>query len=328
VVTSVASSATFDGAEALVLKVGYVGSERRFLAATRAALFEVNAAGVQRRLYTFDFINGAARFPGVAAVGNYVYFTDDKRDKSGVPVDSVVVRRIDLTSPVIAPEVVTSLTGGDLRLDPHGETFASAFQFQHPRGVAPAFDGGLYVADDRRHAVYHLAPDASGQVGPNSVVTRILGSGVDTMVLGLGQTAPGLMMAVRAPGELAVAADGTLFVTTADWSTAYASITTYDPISDTARTMVLDKTTRLKQIELAVQGFSLAPLRGDTALVSYASSAYRVATPLSSQFAPTRIVTFDDQGASVTDTNAGTVEAYQWLNPAHTECRLIALRHR
>jgi hypothetical protein len=67
-------------------------------------------------------------------------------------------------------------------------------------------------------------------------------------------------MAVRAPGELAVAPDGTLLVTTANWSTAYASIVAFDPVTNTARTMVLDRTTRLKQIDLAVQDGSLAPV--------------------------------------------------------------------
>jgi RHS repeat-associated protein len=312
------------------LKVAYVNGERRFLAATRSGLYEVNSAGNQRLVHTFQTVlNDTTRLAGLAGVGKYAYFTEDLRPTSSVTmVDAVAVRRVDLTVAGAAAEDITPSFGGDLRLDPHGETTASGFQFLHPRGVAPAFDGGLYVADDRRHAVYHLAPDATGQVGPTSVVTRVLGSGVDTTVTGLGEGFPGPLMPLRAPGELAVSPDGTLFVTTSDWSINFASIVTFDPVSNTARTLVIDKTSARKQVELAVQGASIGPVSADSFVLAYNSSLYRLAAPLSSQFDPTRTLVFDSQGATVTDTTADTIEQYHWVDAAAIESHLVSLKQR
>jgi RHS repeat-associated protein len=326
----VAPGAGFGGETAVVLKVIHIGSERRFLAASRFALFEIDASGTERLLYTFDAASGVVpRFPGVAGVGPFAYFTEDTRalsPSSSTAVDSVQVKRIDLTAPTVTVEAITALSEGDLRLDPHGETLAADFQFQHPRGLAPALDGGLYVADDRRHAVYHLAPDATGQVGGASVVTRVLGSGLDTMIPGLGQSAPGLQMALRAPGELAVAADGTLLVTTANWA-GFAALTAFDPVADTAKTVVLEMR-NVRQIGVSFDQASLAPVGGSTVLTAYAGAIYRISAPLSSQFAPTRTLVFTDQGATVTDAGADTLESYSWLNGARTEGHLTALRQR
>lgn len=328
--STVAPTARFGGGSAISLKVTRVQGEQRFLAATRRALFEINAAGQERQLLAFaNVLNDSTRFAGVAGVGRYAYFTEDLRAKDAVTmVDAVAVRRIDLTNPGATAEDITASSGGDLRLDPHGEVVAAGFQFLHPRGLAAALDGGLYVADDRRHAVYHLAPDSSGQVGPSSVVTRVLGSGSDTAVTGIGQSFPGLVMPLRAPGELAVAPDGTLFVTTSDWSLNFAAVVAFDPIADSAHTVTLDKTSRQKQMELGVQGASLAPLTGDTALVAYNSAVYRLATPLSSEFEPTRTLTFSETGATVVDTLADSIEQYGWVSGAATEGHLIALRQR
>ena len=298
------------------LAITYVNGERVFLIETPNRLYESRTDGTSRQLLTL--VTGPAGLrPGLAAVGRFAYVTSD-RLSSGA--DAQVIRRVDLADPERAVVTITSAGGGDLSLDPHGEVRAQDFWFIHPRGLAPAFDGGLYVSDDRRHAVYHLAPDENGEVGPNSLVTRVLGSGLDTMTVGLGRKLPALQMPLRAPEMLSTSADGIVYVTSA----TVGGVMAFDPLEKSARWLAFDRNSALRNVEVNLQFSSLAPLGSDRILTATNDSIYRVEAPFTSEFEPTRSISFSQTGATLLDTTADTVQQYEWITPAKNEARLIA----
>ncbi len=106
---------------------------------------------------------------------------------------------------VTASEVST-YAGIDLVLDdaglPQGSWIDGSSEqamFSHPQGLAVAADGSVYVADTGNHAIRRI--DASGQV------STVAGTGV----LGLRDGAGGEAQ-FNAPSDVAVAADGTVYV--------------------------------------------------------------------------------------------------------------------
>jgi YD repeat-containing protein len=329
-ITTAASGTLFGGRTPTDLKVTYVAGARRFLATTAAGVFEIGSDGTSRQLATFAS-GPATRLPVVAGVGKYLYFASDSSG-SGVGVDSAIISRIDLTDPNRTVVNITPATGGDMRLDTHGEVPAQGFQFLHPTGLAAAFDGGLYVADDRRQVIYHLAADDVGEVGPNSIVTRVLGSGVDTLIGGLGRNMPALDTAIRAPGRLAVAPDGVLYVST---SAQVGGLLAFDPIAQTGHWLAFDGTSSLGTTDavstLAKIAFgtgSLAPLSGGKVILAFTGYAFQLTTPLSSQYEPLRTLTFSDTGATVVDAAADITEQYNWITPAKGEAQLVGESHR
>ena len=322
------SGQLFGGRTPVDFKVTYVLGERRFLAATTQGLFEIGADGSSRKLATFI---SATRAPSVAALGKYAYFAADKKAVGNNSADSTTISRVDLTDPARTLEGFTPVATGDLRLDPHGEVQARDFQFLHPSGLAPAFDGGLYVSDDRRHIVYHLSPDDSGQVGPDSWVTRALGSGSDTMVAGFGSKMAALEAGIRQPGQLALAPDGVLYV---KGDATIGGLLAFDPMEQTARWIAFDKTSSTGATDplrpftrLSFSTGSLAPLSGTSVLVSAGQSVVRLTTQLSSQYDPTRTLSFDDTGATLLDTSADLVEQYNW-RIGQKEAALVTQKRR
>jgi RHS repeat-associated protein len=308
------------GAFGLVnLVVTYVNGEQRFLVGSRPGLFEVEANGTTRQLAAFA-AGPTSRFPGAAGLGKYAYFT---ADKSGSGADVQTLGRIDLTDPARAIINITASTGGDLSLDPRGLVKAKDFWFIHPRGLTAAYDGGLYVADDRRHAVYHLAPDANGEVGPESAVTRVLGSGVDTTIIGLGRKLPALEMPIRGPEALTTAPDGTVYVTTSHATANPGAVLAFDPVERTAHWVAFDGDSALRNVDISVRGGSLAPLGGDRIVVPHYDSVFLLQAPFTSEFDPTRSLTFSPIGATIVDATADKIEQYRWTTPAANEAQLI-----
>jgi RHS repeat-associated protein len=296
------------------LAITYVNGERVFLIESPNRLYESRADGSSRELLTLVTGPSGLR-PGLAAVGHFAYVTSDKLSSGA---DAQVVRRVDLAHPDRPVVNITSAGGGDLSLDPRGEVKAQDFWFMHPRGLAPAFDGGLYVSDDRRHAVYHLAPDENGEVGPNSLVTRVLGSGLDTLTVGLGRKLPALQMAIRGPEMLNAGIDGKVYVTSA----AVGGVLAFDPIEQSAHWLAFDRNSLQRNVDVDLQSRSLAPLGNSRLLAPTNDSIYLVEAPFTSEFEPTRSITFTQSGATVVDTSADTIEQYEWITPAQNEARL------
>jgi RHS repeat-associated protein len=315
-VTSVAPSPT---SQPQNLVVTYVNGQRVFLVSTTRALFEVHEDGTTRQI--FAFATGPANVrPAVTGVGHFAYASGD-RLSSGA--DSQALVRVDLADPARPVTTISSTSGsGDLSLDPHGQVKAQDFWFIHPRGVAPAFDGGLYVADDRRHAVYHLAANENGEVGPSSLVTRVLGSGIDTMTVGLGRKLPALEMSIHGPEWMTAAPDGTIYIT----STSVGGALAFDPVEQTAHWVAFDSNSVLHNIQVNLETGSLAALGGDQLLSAsvFDTSIYLIQAPFTSEFEPTRSITFDANGATVVDATADKTEQYQWLTPAANEGHLVS----
>ncbi|MFQ5615719.1 MAG: glycosyltransferase family 39 protein [Anaerolineales bacterium] len=71
-------------------------------------------------------------------------------------------------------------------------------QFNHPRGLAVAPDGSIYVADSENHRIQHLAPDGG--------VLHVWGSFADILQ---GEAPPG---AFNKPWDVAVGPDGSVYV--------------------------------------------------------------------------------------------------------------------
>jgi hypothetical protein len=67
--------------------------------------------------------------------------------------------------------------GGDPRDDLHDDGPASAATFFKPTGITLDRHGGLLVADQGNNRIRRIARDASGQPGPGSIVTTIVGDG-------------------------------------------------------------------------------------------------------------------------------------------------------
>ncbi|MES1178300.1 MAG: hypothetical protein ABUL62_28520, partial [Myxococcales bacterium] len=327
-VIPVATGIFSNGASPTDFKVTYVAGARRFLLTVNTALFEVDASGASRKLVTFS-AGPIIRFPTVAGVGKYAFFTTDSKTVGQGVADVTTVSRIDLTDPDRTSADITPASTGELGLDPHGAVLAKDFQFYHPSGLAAAYDGGLYVADDRRHAVYHLAPDDSGEVGATSPVTRILGNGQDTMASSIGRKTPGLETAIRQPSVLAVAQDGTLFV---HGDARLGGVLAYDPLEKTARWVAFDKGAPADLPGafplLSFRDGNLAALGGDKALISYAGSAYLLTAPLTSEDEPTRTMSFDDTGANVVDASSDTVSYFSWDNANKSEAPLTSETRR
>ncbi len=330
-VTMFASGSLFGGRTPIDFKVTYVNGLRHFLAATVSGWFDVGPDGTSRQIGSFQ--DGASRDPSTAGLGKYAYLTLDKKTVSSAVVDAITILRLDLTNPTATAVDVTPNTNGDLRLDPHGETQAQGFQFLHPAGLAGAFDGGLYVADDRRHAVYHLAPDDAGEVGPDSVVTRVLGSGVDSMGGGIGQKLPALEIGIRQPSRLTVAPDGILYVL---GSADIGGLLSFDPVEQTARWVAFDKTAQLGTTDptstltqVTFRGGSLAPLAGAAGvLLPFDGLVYDLTTALTSQYEPLRALSFSDTGATVVDASADEVELYTWSDADKGEAQLVGETRR
>lgn len=324
----VASGVFSGGGSPTDFKVTYVAGARRFVLATGTALFEVDASGVSRKLANFD-PGPLLRIPAVAGVGKYLFFSIDAKGAGQAVADVTTLARIDLTDPDRKSVDITPVTTGDLGLDPHGEVLAKDFQFYHPSGLAAAYDGGLYVADDRRHAVYHLAADDFGEVGPNSPVTRVLGSGLDTMVGSIGRKLPGVETAIRQPGLLSVAQDGTLYVR---GDALLGGVLTYDPIEKTARWLAFDKGApadlpgSFQQISFRDGG--LAALGSDRVLFSYAGTAYLLSATLTSEDEPLRTLAFDDTGATIVNAGSDTVERFTWNDANKSEAGLTSENRR
>ncbi len=320
--TTLVAGASFGSWAPRDLKISYLNGQRHFLVATPVAIFDIPASGPARTIFNFTTNRPAA----VAGIGRFVYFTDGTLPLAS-GVDGRVIHRIDLTDPTLSVLDLTPAETGDLRFDPRGTATAKDFLFLHARGLAAAPDGGLYVADDRRHAVYKLMPDALGEVGPNSPVTRVLGSGEDSSAGGIGRSFPALSLAVRAPAFLSTAPDGSLYVVSSD--DTLGTLVVYDPVEQTARYTATDSNAQNKSVNVSFQLGSLGALSGSQFFVVVPSGTpVVVSTPLSSQFDPTRTITFSENGAEVVDTSADVIETYEWLNAAKTEARMVAQRWR
>lgn len=283
------------------LAVAYVGGVRHFGVAMRTRLVDVDSSGALRTLATrglsgnYDTIFNAA---SVAASGSTLVYTD------GDDTNPIVYRvRLDAPSPTLEP---LSVLDGDRRLAPRSAL--SAVVFDAPRGLADAPDGSVYLADPRRNAVYHLRPDASGMVGPNSAVDLAVGDGRGTYVLPAGERLPAETYPLHTPQRVSLSEDGYLLI-----NTGYG-IVRFDPSAKEAELLFLDGG-RDEMVSTLSQGIGVPALVAisGTAMFARTSDLYaRIRLEmLSSEDDPTRTLALLSGGEiELTDTMRAVVQHF------------------
>jgi RHS repeat-associated protein len=294
----------------LRLAVAHTSAGRVFAIANGTGLYAVADAGAVTQLAEWSvFSNDEFTRPSVAARGSTIYATSGIDD---------LVQRIDLdaASPVLEP--VTS-ANGDIALDP--EALAGDAQLQGAQGLAVKADGSLLVACPDRNAIYHLQADASGSVGPESEVRRVVGDGSSTTIPRVGTKHPALAMGVRGPFEVTVGPDDSVFVLSPVGIVAYDSqenVVSWvlDSISTQGREFPLFSAARAGQIQaLGTTSF----------LVKFLGGLYRIDHDfLASDDDPTRTLTLSDGGAVLTDANADLVENYAFFDSFKGKARLVS----
>jgi hypothetical protein len=99
--------------------------------------------------------------------------------------------------------------GGDPRDDLGDGGPASAASFNKPTGIVLERSGALLVADQGNNVIRRIAPDASGRLGPGSIVETIIGNGEAGFS---GDGGPARTAALRIPTEVLPLSGGRVLV--------------------------------------------------------------------------------------------------------------------
>ena len=291
------------------MAVTYVAGVRHLVVALDTELVDVNAASAAVRVLaartppageTASGNNEFSFVPGVAANNATVFYV------SGLKSDPTVYS-FDLSDASPVAEALTLQTGGSASLDP--VVPLSEVTLGDPHGLAYIAGQGLYIADRQRDVVYLAAPQSDGQVGGESPVTRAIGSGASRFLPPLGYGFAGPQFPLNQPAMLAVGPDGML------WVVAPFGLATYDPTAREAHWVFFDGSVsgsesgyRIGEIN---NSFTFAPL-GPTSLLAIDADVFQInINLLSSEFDPTRTLTFDgSQSATLTDTTQDTVDLF------------------
>ncbi len=295
----------------LDIAVGYVSGQRHFVLALATALVDVDPSGNVAELLPRTDSGGAGSYPHVAVRDALAFYTSGHDN---------LIHEIHLDDPTYtdAPIGVPG-TDGDFKLDP--DSPAGQVSFQTPRGLAFGLDGSLYVACADRHAVYALAPQSDGTVGPASAVSRVIGTGNGSSGAGRGHVLPGRTFDINEPMSLSTAPDGTLFV-----ATPYG-LATYDPVGEVASWYLIDAGLPkifnvsfhvLEWIGFVGQSSTKALVTGDTYLFEADDSLLR------SQLDPARTLDVTTTGATLHDPLADRLEQYQWVDSSEQSAVMIA----
>jgi RHS repeat-associated protein len=308
--TPLLSGVTMDAAPH-TMSIGYVAGVRHFLLALDSQLLDVDANGSRRTL----LVRGPVEDPNVAfmnyassaaIVGEYAYYTKgDYRHP--------VLYRFHLTVGSPAAEIISLESGGDTSTEP--AVPASGYTFGDVHGLAPAIDGGLYVADRLRNLVFELKPDGTGAVSGTSALVRVVGNGMGSAVRPVGVQSEGIDFSIAQPGLLFNGPDNVLWI-----FTVYGAAT-YDPISREATWLVHDKNLPDSEIPFSFYGTnpifqpaSFVPVGPLTIFGDTDQSVLRIDVDLySSETDPTRTISYANQQATLTDTTRDVVESYDTL---------------
>jgi RHS repeat-associated protein len=291
------------------LAITYVNNQRVFLVACDTGLVKVDGAGVVTNL-------GARTIPGsasvfnqahVAARGDLVFYV------SGEPT-AKVVKRLRLTDPTPSLVAITMATGGDQRLDP--STRLGSVQLTEPTGLAFGNDGGLYLADRGRNAVYRIEPDSLGEISGTSQIFRVIGRQGANFGIPVGDRYSGIQMPMSAPVHLSTAPDGTLLVVTA------YGVLQYDRPTANIEWLAYNKNAPDSDLTLDWYGGSGSTPGTDianvvatgarTMLFARFSQIVRVDVPnaLASTYAPTRTLELVNGQWFLVDASAGTKDVF------------------
>ena len=300
--TPVLTGVSFDGG-LFGADTTYVGGVRHFLIALTTRLLDVDSSGNARTLTTRPppgDVESVFTSPGVAGYNGIAAYVD-----WASPSPGLVTFDLSLASPTAQP--LSQPSGGDIGLDPQAPV--SGVTFGEPHGLAFSPTGDLYVADRARNVVYDVHPLSTGQVGPASAVTRLVGDGAGRALAPLGYRYAGPRFSIAEPIQVSVSADGTL------WITNLFGMAVYDPVAQEARWLVVDKTVPGSELlQTFVAGTVPSTLaNGPTSAYFYdGTELVRFDVDLSSEFDPTRTLSFNATTgvATLVDTTADRVETY------------------
>jgi YD repeat-containing protein len=304
-----------------MMAIGYVNGVRHFLLALPTELLDIDASGNQRVLWTrqqYNLDSTQASFltlaSGVAVVGNYAFYTTGNQENGGqTPTTTVptILYSFNLASATpTAVALSSSSITADSSLSPTASLAGYAFGDLH--GLAPAPNGGLYVADRRRNAIFEVLADGSGLIAGDSVVTLAVGSGNSLSLPPLGQWEPATSFGIAQPGYLFMGTDGILWI-----FTNYGAAV-FDPAKNEARWIIFDSGIPNQELTFSLYNstsqtsqLSFVGLNATTVYGSNANSMYRLDIDLfSSQADPTRTLSIVNNAATLTDTTQDIVEAY------------------
>ncbi len=289
----------------MAMAVSYVGAERHVLLATDLALYDLSSAGsrtLMARTGAIPFATPNLATPAVAAHGDQVVFT------TGDPLVAQLYA-FRLTDAVPTAQLLLPATGGDIATDP--SRALGQVKLWHPRGVAFAADGTLFVGDRRRNVVYRVTPNAAGIIATDSRIERAFGDGVGRLLPPKGLRLPAERFPINQPLQMAVAGDGMLWVASA------TGMVRFDPRSREAAVVATDFTGHEEDRDIGgsmlLTGGYFEPRSGNEFYYLPPSSAtlHRASIRLASEHLPTRSLAYAPSGeATLTDTATGLVSLY------------------
>ncbi len=297
------------------LAVTNAGGGRHFELATADQVSDIDDAGTVTPLMALTVLPGTVFHDAqVAAAGDVVYVTTGNDNQ---------IHKFHLDDPTHTDTPIgLADESGDVTLDP--TVPAGSISFQTPRGLTMAPDGGLYVACSDRHVIYKLEPQADGTAGPDSTVTRVLGTGSGGGSAGRGIALPALRFDVQSPLILSTSSDGYLFV-----ETSYG-VARLDPVAKTASWFLFDAgVPKFADLSFTLlEDSAFLPQTADTVLTLHNRNAYQIdEAVLRSELEPSRTLLLGSTGATMTDPVSDMVETYQWTG-ANRDTALMTGRTR
>jgi YD repeat-containing protein len=290
---------------ALAMTVTYVGTDRHFVVVLDGSVVDVDSAsGSQRQLTTTPtgFGNDAywGIIPAIASSGDLVFYVPGRNQPP-------LLQSFRLTDASPAPLNLSLTQGGQMALNP--TVPVSQFTFGDPHGLAYIAGKGLYVADRQRNVIYLVAPDPStGEVGPGSPMTAAAGSGATMTVEPIGYRSVAASAEISQPSALMDDGNGDLWVITPFGAGIF------DLQANDFRFELLDASTPNSELQyhLFASGMSSFVAPGASTLLAHIAGDFvrMDVVSYSSERDPTRTLTVGASGATLTDTTADTVEAF------------------